>query len=37
VRIVEMVRAEFSDNEPATQAFARFMYDTEETAAYVAT
>jgi hypothetical protein len=36
-RIVEMACARFPDNKPATLAFARFMYDAEETAAYAAT
>jgi hypothetical protein len=33
-RIVEMACIRFLDNEPAVQAFARFTYDAEETAAY---
>jgi hypothetical protein len=30
---VEIARAQFLDNKPAAQAFARFTYDVKETAA----
>jgi hypothetical protein len=36
-RIVEMACARFPGNESAVQAFARFTYDADETAAYAAT
>jgi hypothetical protein len=36
-RILKMAHAQFPSNEPAAQAFARFTYDAEETAAYAAT
>jgi peptidoglycan/xylan/chitin deacetylase (PgdA/CDA1 family) len=36
-RIVEMACARFPGHESAAQAFARFTYDADETAAYAAT